>query len=78
MYQLELLAVGTQNLNFDLLNQLVETLLDAGLVESDSIKVLDKASVPIIKLVDKNTQIQVDISFNTLNGIESAKLIKVF
>lgn len=60
------------------LHTLEKALLDAGLVESDSIKVLDKASVPIIKLVDKNTQIQVDISFNTLNGIESAKLIKKF
>lgn len=59
------------------LHTLEKAILDAGIADADSIKVLDKASVPIIKLVDKNSEIQVDISFNTCNGIESAKLIKV-
>ncbi|XP_074595864.1 terminal nucleotidyltransferase 4B-like [Brevipalpus obovatus] len=60
------------------LHTLEKAILDAGISDSDSIKVLDKASVPIIKLVEKTTEIQVDISFNTNNGIESAKLIKEF
>lgn len=33
--------------------------------------------VPIIKLTDSQTDIKVDISFNTQNAVESAKLIKV-
>lgn len=37
---------------------------------------LDKASVPIIKLTDKETDIKVDISFNMSNGVKSAELIK--
>lgn len=52
-------------------------LLESGIVNENSIKVLDKASVPIIKLTDLQTKVRVDISFNTSNGIKSAKLIKV-
>lgn len=56
---------------------LEKALLDAGIVDENSVKVLDKASVPIIKLTDLATKIRVDISFNTSNGVKSAKLIKV-
>jgi non-canonical poly(A) RNA polymerase PAPD5/7 len=57
---------------------LEKKLLDSGIVDETTIKVLDKASVPIIKLTDLQTNVRVDISFNTCNGIRSAKLIKVF
>lgn len=57
---------------------LEKKLLETGIAEDNSIKVLDKASVPIIKLTDQETKVRVDISFNTSNGIKSAKLIKVF
>ena len=30
-----------------------------------------------MKLTDKKTDVRVDISFNMLNGVKSAKLIKV-
>lgn len=43
-----------------------------------SVKVLDKASVPIIKMVDLQTEVKVDISFNTQNSVESAQLISKF
>ncbi|XP_070502874.1 non-canonical poly(A) RNA polymerase protein Trf4-1-like [Chironomus tepperi] len=43
-----------------------------------TIKVLDKASVPIIKLTDKRTQIKVDISFNMKAGIQTAKMIREY
>lgn len=56
---------------------LEKKLIDSGMVEENSIKVLDKASVPIIKLTDLQTRVRVDISFNTSNGIKSAKLILV-
>lgn len=52
------------------------------IVEADQIKVLDKASVPIVKLTDAMTEVKVDISFNVdhnkSNGIESAQLIQKF
>ncbi|XP_054153059.1 terminal nucleotidyltransferase 4B-like [Oppia nitens] len=57
---------------------LEKKLLESGIVDETTIKVLDKASVPIIKLTDLKTNVRVDISFNTSNGIKSAKLIKHF
>uniref|UniRef100_A0A915IMP7 polynucleotide adenylyltransferase n=1 Tax=Romanomermis culicivorax TaxID=13658 RepID=A0A915IMP7_ROMCU len=46
--------------------------------DASTIKVLDKASVPIIKLTDKKTDIRIDVSFNMNNGVKSAKLINDF
>lgn len=57
---------------------LQKALLDKGYTDHASIKVLDKASVPIVKLTDLQTDIKVDISFNTKNSVESAALIKKF
>ncbi|XP_053323587.1 terminal nucleotidyltransferase 4A [Spea bombifrons] len=44
--------------------------------EKSSIKVLDKATVPIIKLSDKETDVRVDISFNVKTGVKAAQFIK--
>ncbi|XP_033222113.1 non-canonical poly(A) RNA polymerase protein Trf4-1-like [Belonocnema kinseyi] len=60
------------------LRTLERALLDQNIAEPSSIKVLDKASVPIVKLTDKETEIKVDISFNMNNGVKSAELIKSF
>lgn len=57
---------------------LERALLESKIADPDSIKVLDKASVPIVKLIDRESEIRVDISFNTNNGVRSAKLIKVY
>ncbi|KAG1682353.1 Non-canonical poly(A) RNA polymerase PAPD5 [Nymphon striatum] len=57
---------------------LQNALESSGIAERDTIKVLDKASVPIVKLTDARTEIKVDISFNMSNGVNSAKLIKNF
>ena len=46
--------------------------------DNDNIKILDKASVPIIKILEIKTDIKIDISFNTLNGVKSAELIKKY
>lgn len=51
---------------------------DKDIADEHSIKVLDKASVPIVKLTDKRTEVKVDISFNMCNGVKSAELIKTF
>ena len=60
------------------LHTLERALIDQNIVEPASVKVLDRASVPIVKLTDKETEIKVDISFNMSNGVKSAELIKDF
>jgi non-canonical poly(A) RNA polymerase PAPD5/7 len=49
-----------------------------GIADPHSIRVLDKASVPIVKLTDRQTQVKVDISFNMQSGVQSAELIKEY
>jgi non-canonical poly(A) RNA polymerase PAPD5/7 len=44
----------------------------------DSILVLDKTVVPIIKFIDKLTEVRVDISFNQESGMKSARMIQQF
>lgn len=60
------------------LNQLKEALIKEGISDQENIKCLDKATVPIIKILETNTELKVDISFNTINGVNSAELIKKF
>ncbi|XP_033626501.1 terminal nucleotidyltransferase 4A-like [Asterias rubens] len=50
----------------------------SNIAEMGSIKVLDKASVPIVKLTDDLTKVKVDISFNMRTGTACAKLIEDF
>ncbi|XP_047218167.1 terminal nucleotidyltransferase 4A-like [Girardinichthys multiradiatus] len=42
------------------------------------IKVLDKATVPIIKLTDHETKVKVDISFNVETAVKTAQFIKSY
>ncbi|XP_029360167.1 terminal nucleotidyltransferase 4A-like isoform X1 [Echeneis naucrates] len=42
------------------------------------IKVLDKATVPIIKLTDQETKVKVDISFNVETAVKAAQFIKSY
>ncbi|KAJ8415680.1 hypothetical protein AAFF_G00402370 [Aldrovandia affinis] len=58
------------------LQQLEQALRNHNVAEPYSIKVLDKATVPIIKLMDRETEVKVDISFNVKSGVEAAQLIK--
>lgn len=60
------------------LRTLESELINVGIADPHSIRVLDKASVPIIKLTDRESQVKVDISFNMQSGVEAAKLIKSF
>lgn len=53
-------------------------LVGQDIAEKDSIKVLEKATVPIVKLTDKYSDVKVDISFNMSNGVKSAELIKEY
>jgi non-canonical poly(A) RNA polymerase PAPD5/7 len=60
------------------LNALKDALIKERISDCENIKVLDRASVPIIKILETNTELKVDISFNTINGVKSAELIKKF
>uniref|UniRef100_A0A663DWF9 Terminal nucleotidyltransferase 4B n=1 Tax=Aquila chrysaetos chrysaetos TaxID=223781 RepID=A0A663DWF9_AQUCH len=57
---------------------LEEALRKHNVADENSVKVLDKATVPIIKLTDSFTEVKVDISFNVQNGVKAAQLIKDF
>merc|ERR1712071_701178 len=60
------------------LRTLEKALLEKGIADPNTLKVLDKASVPIVKLTDVSTDVKVDISFNMSNGVKSAELIRHF
>jgi len=60
------------------LNQLKDALIRECVTDKDNIKVLDKASVPIIKVTEIKTDLRIDISFNMINGVKSAALIKEY
>ncbi|RNA38218.1 PAP-associated domain-containing [Brachionus plicatilis] len=60
------------------LNPLKEALIRENVTDKDNIKVLDKASVPIIKVTELKTDLRIDISFNMTNGVKSAALIKEY
>ncbi|XP_027023437.1 terminal nucleotidyltransferase 4B isoform X2 [Tachysurus fulvidraco] len=57
---------------------LEEALRKRNVADENSVKVLDKATVPIIKLTDARTEVKVDISFNVHSGVNAANLIKDF
>lgn len=60
------------------LRKLARLLQAANLAEEDSIQVVSKARVPIIKYIDRVTSYPIDISFNTVSGTESAGLVKKY
>ncbi|XP_064385379.1 terminal nucleotidyltransferase 4B-like [Halichondria panicea] len=57
---------------------LEEDFVTADIAVDGSILVLDKTSIPIIRFIDKVTEVKVDISFNRDTGIESARMITSF
>jgi len=57
------------------LRTLERKLIEHCIADPSNVKVLDKASVPIVKLVDIMTRIKIDISFNTNNCLKSADKI---
>ncbi|CAL8297071.1 unnamed protein product [Lota lota] len=58
------------------LQELEQALRKHNVADPFSIKVLDKATVPIIKLTDQETEVKVDISFNVETGVNAARFIK--
>lgn len=58
------------------LHTLKQALSKSGI--SSEIKVLDKTTVPIVKMTDKETDLKVDISFNMINSVRAAELIRIY
>jgi non-canonical poly(A) RNA polymerase PAPD5/7 len=71
---IDLLVYNPEVKEINMLNKLSNTLLKAGICKS--IEPLKYTKVPLIKLQDKETGIQVDLSFNRTNGIYCVKLVK--
>ncbi|XP_078478006.1 LOW QUALITY PROTEIN: terminal nucleotidyltransferase 4B-like [Lampetra planeri] len=57
---------------------LAEELETHGVAAQGSVRVLDRATVPIIKMMDARSDVKVDISFNMENGVRSAELTRSF
>jgi len=57
-----------------MINRLAQSLLNSGICKS--IEKIQGAKVPIIKLQDKETGINADISFNRTNGVYCVKLVR--
>jgi non-canonical poly(A) RNA polymerase PAPD5/7 len=58
----------------DPLFQLAEQLEQRALVSY--LEVIDKARIPIVKFVDKESNLSVDVAFNTAGGLATADLVK--
>ena len=57
---------------------LEEEFRKADIAAEESLLVLDKTAVPIVKFIDKITEVKVDISFNQYSGINCVHLIHGF
>ena len=71
---IDLLVYNTAVSELSMINKLQNRLLKEGICKS--IEPLKHTKVPIIKLTDKLSNINVDISFNRTNGIYCVKLVK--
>jgi len=60
------------------LRTLEKAFISAEVADAEGIQVIDKAAVPIIKVVDKATEVRVDISFNMPNSILAVELVKAY
>ncbi|XP_030014357.1 terminal nucleotidyltransferase 4A-like isoform X1 [Sphaeramia orbicularis] len=60
------------------LQELEQALKKHNVAGPHPIKVLDKATVPIIKLTDHETEVKVDISFNVETAVKAAQFIKSY
>ncbi|ESO03725.1 hypothetical protein HELRODRAFT_79937 [Helobdella robusta] len=57
---------------------LKDALVAKNVTTEENARVIDKATVPIIKIIDTSSNIKVDIAFNTANGLNSADQISKF
>jgi len=71
---IDLLVYYPQVKELTMLNKICNTLVKQ--IDVQSIEPLKFTKVPLIKLQEKHTKINVDISFNRTNGIYCVKLVK--
>lgn len=71
---IDLLVYNPQVKEITMINKLGNSLLKSGMCKS--LEQLKHIRVPLIKLQDRESNIQVDISFNRTNGIYCVKLVK--
>jgi len=71
---IDLLVYNPEVKEITQLNRISNNLYKSGICKS--IETLKHTKVPLIKLVDKNTNINLDISFNRTNGVYCVKLVK--
>ncbi|XP_016982020.1 inactive non-canonical poly(A) RNA polymerase protein Trf4-2 [Drosophila rhopaloa] len=61
------------------LHELESELVARGVPEPDTVCVLDKASVPVVKFTERVSRIKFDVTFNAAaSGVQAAELIKEF
>ena len=58
------------------LNCLKQAFIRDQISDYENVKVIGTASVPIIKITESKTELKIDISFNKINGINSAIMIQ--
>lgn len=59
---------------YSLFQETAEALKASGMAET--ISVYPEAFVPIVKMIDKDTLVSIDISFNTVQGVRAADYIE--
>jgi len=60
------------------LRTVARILLEKGIADPANREIVDRAFVPIVKIVDIATKINIDIVFNATNGVDGANLINNF
>ena len=55
--------------SFQTMNKLARYLQDKGIADPSSVEIISKARVPLIKFVDRKTQLNVDMSFENNTGL---------
>jgi len=58
------------------LRTLERAFINEGIADEDGIQVIDKAAVPIVKVIDSETEVRCDISFNMANSMNAVDLVK--
>lgn len=70
------LVIEMKGVGKDSLRKLARLLIHGGICHYSTVKVISRARIPIVKIVDKTTNYKVDLSFNTASGIETIEVIK--
>ena len=62
--------------SFTKMNQLATRVRQAGFAKDNYVEIVSKARVPLVKFVDRSTDLRVDISFETISGLNAIQLYR--